>query len=102
MKKYKSLKTKICPICNKEFTTTYNSVKYCSEACIKENKRMYQRRYIMKPIFQKKPKPKPAALSDGLSVKDIMRIIKDHYETTGIYLSYGKAVEAIDSGIIKP
>ena len=46
LKKTKTTITKVCPICNKEFTTTNNKRKYCSEECREVAKRNISKEYM--------------------------------------------------------
>ncbi len=88
-----------CCSCGATFEGHPNAM-YCSDEC----RRLGKKKSSIRNYHRNKSKPKaekrPAKLQKkSVTVNDVLQWIQQHYERTGVLLSYGKAVTIMEQGV---
>lgn len=89
MPKLLNPKTRVCRYCGKEFKAIYGSQRYCNAEC-------YETKEIEERTSQPMRNPKRQA-EPNLSLKKILKDLKEYNKANNCYLSYGQYVQMIES-----
>lgn len=92
----RALELRKCPICKSEFIPVNGTQTYCKDCRV--NRKDDIKLYLAELTKKKKKKKKPVVKS----VMDICRDLDEYNRKHGTLLSYGKYVEKLNNGTLKP